>query len=77
MCVFSGQGEGLVPRSQALLYAGPVDPGLGGDTSAPAAHEHRGGSEGSPGAQPGSGPAGAGHAHAPRQERGKLEQDHL
>lgn len=77
MCVFSGQGEGLVPRPPALLYAGPVGSGLRGDPSAPAAPEHRGGPEGSPGAQPGSGPAGASHAHAPRQDPGKQAQDQL
>lgn len=74
-CLLCAAGSGaLLAGPPALLHAGPVGAGLGGEPPEAAAAQHRGRPEERPGAQPAGGPAGAGHAQEPRQEPGKNKQ---
>lgn len=69
---FTGSGT-VLTRSPALLHAGSLGVGLGGESSAAPAAQHGGRPEERPGTQPACGPAGPGHAAASGQERGNLQ----
>lgn len=61
----------VVSRPPALLHAGAVGAGFGGEPPPPAPAQHRGRPEERLRTQPAGGPAGPGHEETPGEEPGK------